>query len=409
MRIGLALPTASEDRIAADAAHHGHEVVARCSSADELALRLAAADPQVAIVSATERYLTQRLLSHCDDAGVSLLALIGSEQERRHAASIGLFETLPVEAPWVDIEQSLDVAAVAATPPPRAERGTVVAVWGPAGAPGRTTLAIAIAAELASAGHSVALADVDTHSGSIAPALGMLDESPGFAAACRLAGSRSLNATELERIGQRYESRGGGFWVLTGIGRPSRWPELSAERVSGVLAECRKWVDFTVLDTGFSIENDEEISSDLFAPRRNAATITALRDADQVIAVGAADPVGISRFLRAHVDLVETIATDSITVVMNKLRSSAIGLNPAGQVTQTLARFGGVESAVLIPHDQQGMDAAILSGKILADVAPKSPALAAVRQLVESRIAAPRIVVSPVRRSWRRASRAVEA
>jgi MinD-like ATPase involved in chromosome partitioning or flagellar assembly len=262
----------------------------------------------------------------------------------------------------------------------------VLAIWGPAGSPGRTTLAIALAAELAAEGHTVAIADVDTHSGSVAPALGLLDEAPGFAAACRLAGADSLSQTELERIGQRYLSPRGSFWVLTGIGRPSRWPELSADRVVTAIKACREWVDFTVVDTGFSLENDEEISSDLFAPRRNAATISALREADHVIAIGSADPVGLSRFLRAHVDLVETIVTDRVTVVMNKIRASAIGLNASAQVRQTLQRFGGISSPVLVPYDRAALDAAILSGRTLCDVAPKSAARVAIRQFARERL-----------------------
>jgi MinD-like ATPase involved in chromosome partitioning or flagellar assembly len=262
----------------------------------------------------------------------------------------------------------------------------VIAVWGPAGAPGRTTIAINIAAELAAAGKTVVLADVDTYSGSIAPSLGLLDESPGFAAACRLAGGDNLTTPELERIGQRYQSGHASFWVLTGIGRPSRWPELSAKRVEATLERCRDWVEYTVVDVGFSLEHDEEISSDLFAPRRNAAGITALRHADGVIAVGAADPVGLSRFLRAHVDLVETVASGRVIAVMNKIRASAIGLNPIGQVGQTLSRFGGIESAAMIPSDSSTLDAAILSGQTLADVAPRSAVRIAIRDLVNSRI-----------------------
>jgi MinD-like ATPase involved in chromosome partitioning or flagellar assembly len=265
----------------------------------------------------------------------------------------------------------------------------VIAVWGPAGAPGRTTLAIGIAAELAALGRSVALADVDTHGAAVAPALGMLDEAPGFAAACRLAGSDALTHAELDRIAQRYESPLGGFRVLTGIGRPSRWPELSGGRVAATIQACRSWREFTVLDMASSLENDEELSSDLFAPRRNAATVTALREADVVIAVGAADPVGLSRFLRAHADLMEVTSTHDVIVVMNRIRASAVGMNPHGQVTQTLSRFGGIESPVLVPHDQAALDGAVLSGRTLADSAPKSAARQAIRSLVTARIAQP--------------------
>jgi hypothetical protein len=186
--------------------------------------------------------------------------------------------------------------------------------------------------------------------------------------------------------------------VLTGIGRPSRWPELSADRVVATVRQCRSWVDYTVLDTGFSLENDEEISSDLFAPRRNAATISALREADQVVAVGSADPVGLSRFLRAHVDLVEMVEADRITVAMNKIRASAIGLNPSGQVAQTLQRFGGIVSPALLPHDQPALDAAILSGKTLLDVAGKSATRVAIGQLVASRLLPARQPEARVRR-----------
>jgi MinD-like ATPase involved in chromosome partitioning or flagellar assembly len=409
VRVAFALPLETEDRLAAEATRHGHEVVARCATAHELTARIDSVSVDVAIVAATERHLTHGLVSACDEAGVRILALVDSETQRAHASAVGLLESAKADAAWADLERELSIIPVrtersveqveqveqvqqvqqaeAAEPEVAGSRaGTVVAVWGPAGAPGRTTVAINVAAELAAAGHSVVLADVDTYSGSVAPALGMLDEAPGFAAACRLAGADSLTHSELERIGQRYGSGRSGFWVLTGIGRPSRWPELSAQRVASTLQQCRQWVDFTVVDTGFSLEHDEEISSDLFAPRRNAASITALREADRVIAVGCADPVGLSRFLRAHVDLVETVAEGRVIVVMNKVRASAIGLNPVGQVTQTLSRFGGIESAAMIPYDSQGLDAAILSGRTLSDAAPRSAARIAIRDLVASRL-----------------------
>ncbi|MBK4346396.1 AAA family ATPase [Lacisediminihabitans changchengi] len=400
-RIALALPLSDEDRLGIDLVRHGHELAGRCSSADELAALLATGRADYAVVAATARYLNDRLIVEADAAGVRIIALVAQESERRHAAELGLHETADAASEWSQLELML-LGSPAFTAPAAVDptRGTVIAVWGPAGSPGRTTLSIAIAAELAAAGHTVALADVDTHSGSIAPAIGLLDEAPGFAAACRLAGSDSLNRAELERIGQRYATARGGFWVLTGIGRPSRWPELSAERVSRVIAECRTWVDYTVLDTGASLENDEEISSDLFAPRRNAATLTALADADRVIAVGSADPVGLSRFLRAHVDLVEVVDSERVAVVMNRVRASAIGLDAAAQVRQTLLRFGGIAAPVLIPHDQAAVDAAVLSGKTLADVAPRSPARLAVAGLVAERILPP---VAIERRQGRRA------
>lgn len=404
-RIALALPIEAEDRVSMDLVRHGFEIAARCASADELAAAVTSAGADFAIVAASPRYLNDRLMVEADAAGIRIIALVALDSDRRHAAGLGLLETADIDADWSTIEALLlddastrTIAVTGSAIGPRT--GRVIAVWGPAGSPGRTSLAICLASELAAAGLSVALADVDTHSGSVAPALGLLDEAPGFAAACRLAGSKSLTNQELERIGQRYLSARGSFWVLTGIGRPSRWPELSGDRVTAAIRACRDWVDFTVVDTGASLENDEEISSDLFAPRRNAATLSALTEADDIVAVGSADPVGLSRFLRAHVDLVELVDSDRVTVVMNKVRSTAIGPGASGQVRNTLQRFGGISSPVLVPHDLDGFDAAILTGKTLFDVAARSPARRAVADFVQhSFVEQPH---ASARRSWLR-------
>ena len=384
VRIALAVPSPHDERLAFEARRHGHDVVVTAVDADDLESALVPALPEVAIVWADERYLGYGLLAECDARGVRVVAAVSNDVERRYATGIGLYDLVDAEAGW-DAIATLLPGADAPAPAPHT-RGTVIAVWGPAGSPGRTTLAIAIAAEIAAAGFTVALADVDTHSASVAPALGLMDEAPGFAAACRLAGADSLDRAELERIGQRHDAGDSSFWVLTGIGQPSRWPELSADRVLATIDECRRWVDYVVLDTASSLESDEEISSDMFAPRRNAATVTALREADHIVAVASADPVGLARFLRAHGDLADVAVTLEITVVANKVRASAIGLGPAAQVTQTLSRFGGIDDPVLVPWDQQSMDAAVLSARTLAEVAPKSAARLAIRRLVAGRL-----------------------
>jgi MinD-like ATPase involved in chromosome partitioning or flagellar assembly len=416
--VALALPLAEEQRLVAEAGRHGHRVVARCSGADDLAAQLETARPELAVAAAAPQYLSSRVVAACDAIGVRLLVVAGSVQERRFAATLGVVD--PVDAPfeWAARRRpaggpGLDLPLVAEPEAARdgvdevtrvrptrgpaapvgtglpAHRGSIIAVWGPDGAPGRTSLAIALAAELADTpadrsagrGATIALADADTHAAAIAPALGLLDEAPGFAAACRLAGSGALDRAQFERISQPHRAGRGDIQVLTGLGRASRWPELTAERVAGVLSAARDWADVTVVDIAASFEHDEELMTDLNAPRRNAATIEVLRSADLVVAVGAADPIGLSRFLRAHAELAELVEPDRIITVINKLRASAIGLNAAAQVRQTLARFGGIEAPMLVPWDPTAFDAALLSGRALLDAAPRSAARSAMREL----------------------------
>ncbi len=417
MRVSTYLDSDLAARISREAERHGHQVIRKFRKRKELLSGIAASATDVLITGAGSDRLDYELLSLCDHSGVSAIGLSAGPLDRRNAMNLGLNEVIDSTASWPQIEAllvpgelnsarstqsnfpaaanptaALNSPAIANSPgfansavvvnPAAAVNsiaavnsaagGKVIAVWGPAGAPGRTTVAISVAAELAASGSAVVLIDADTHSGSVAPSLGLLDEAPGLAAACRLAGSDSLNAEELGRIAESYSSANGSFRVLTGLGRPRRWPELSAERVGKVIGACSAWMDFTIIDTGFSFEQDEEISSDLMVPRRNAATISALESADMIIAVGAGDPVGLSRFLRAHVDLVETFDANSITTVINKVRASAIGANPGGQVELTLLRFGGISNPYLIPFDQSALDAALISGRTLLDAAPRS-------------------------------------
>jgi MinD-like ATPase involved in chromosome partitioning or flagellar assembly len=259
-----------------------------------------------------------------------------------------------------------------------------VTVWGPHGAPGRTSLAIALAAEFAAAGWRTVLADADTHAASVAPALGLLDEAPGFAAACRLAGIGGLDETQLERLAVVPRGARHPFRVLTGIGRPARWPELWASRVERAFEALRGLCEVLVVDVSASLESDDELASDLAGPRRNAATLEALRTADRVVVVGSAEPVGVPRLLRGHAELLEHVEPERVHVVVNKVRASAVGVNPGGQLRQTLARFGGIDEPVLVPWDPAAFDAAVLGGRPLADAAPRSAARVAIRSLAAS-------------------------
>lgn len=408
--VGLALPVADVDRLGAEAARYGHRVVADVADADALAPRIAVAKPEVVIAAASAPHLSARLVAACDAHGVRLLVVGDSPRERRFAAGLGVVDPVPGPAVWTLLAPGYSGAPAGSGPVPPVvptmpvvplvapdvvasgvrlddrdpgripivERGSVVAVWGPGGAPGRTSLAIALAGELAAAGIPTALADADTHAASVAPALGLLDEAPGFAAACRLAGTDALSVEELDRVATTHR---GGFRVLTGIGRPARWPEITADRVAGVMDAVRGWAQVTIVDVAASLEQDEELVSDIAAPRRNAATVEVLRRADRVIAVGAADPVGLARFLRGHADLLDHTSPDRVSVVVNKVRSGTVGLDPAGQVRATLERFGGLTPTHLVPWDPAGFDAALLSGRSLAEAAPRSAARAVIRTL----------------------------
>jgi MinD-like ATPase involved in chromosome partitioning or flagellar assembly len=260
--------------------------------------------------------------------------------------------------------------------------GTIVAVWGPAGAPGRTTFAVNFAAEAAADGKTVLLMDADTYGSSVAASLGLLDESAGVAQVCRLADQGLLDRQSLLRSALSVSLKGQRLLVLTGITRSDRWVELRPTALGLVLDQARKTADLIVIDCGFSLEADEELSFDTLAPRRNGATLRALELADTVYAVGAADSVGIPRLVRALAELEAAVPGTVPRVVLNKVRASAVGRSPERQLRDAWERFGpGTEITAFLPADFTSMDAALLGGSALLETAPSSPLRQAIAAL----------------------------
>jgi MinD-like ATPase involved in chromosome partitioning or flagellar assembly len=231
----------------------------------------------------------------------------------------------------------------------------IIAVWGPTGSPGRTTIAMNVAAELAEQGHTTILVDADSYGGAIGTLLGIVDESSGIAAVCRKAGSDSLTHNDLERVVHHVQLKDYSVDVLTGITRPERWPELGAEKIKKSLQFLTNHYDVIVVDVGFNLETDEEISSDLFAPRRNAATLSTLNTADVIVEVAACDPISLSRFIRAHSQLREEFGDKERHVVLNKADMAALGPDSHHSAQHALSRFAGIKQVSTVRFDSNAV------------------------------------------------------
>jgi Flp pilus assembly CpaE family ATPase len=259
------------------------------------------------------------------------------------------------------------------------EPGRIVTVWGTDGAPGRTTVAVSLAAELAAAGRPTVLVDADTHGACIGQVLALLDEAPGIAAACRASELGTLDLPALSRLAPWV---GSSLRVLTGIPSPHRWPEVRSAALEHILDLCRRLAAHVVVDVGASIEDDEELSYDTLAPRRNAAALTSLEHSGDLIVVGAADPIGLQRLVRA-VQSIGTVPSPEPRVVVNKVRSSAVGSRPEARIGEVLQRFAGLENPYFVPFDPEALDGALLRGRTLVEHAPATSVRAALRRVAE--------------------------
>lgn len=390
----------------------GITVVRRCVDLADLLAAASAGTARGALLSAELRRLDRDALARLAAAQVAVVGLFtpGDDAAQLRLRHLGVAQALPADASPEDISAAVSAALrdltrsgtsgnhsyadpistdpiatgpISAGPPGArvatdlrdrgepATPGRLVAVWGPTGAPGRTTVAVTVATELARSGVRTVLADADVYGGVIHQVLGFLDEAPGLASACRLANGGQLDLPALAKVAPTAETF---LRVLTGISRASRWPELRPSALTQVWAICRELGAVTVVDCGFALEQDEELSYDTAAPRRNGATLCTLEAADTVVAVAAADPVGVQRLLRGLSDLREAIPGVQPRVVLNQVRRGAVGSDPQAQLAEALERYAGVSDITFVPADRDALDAAVLQGRPLVEVAPTSPA-----------------------------------
>ena len=362
----------------------GVVVLKRCIDVEDLLATAAAGQADVAVLDADAAGLDAESVALLRQHGVRPVAVVPEDDGvRARVARAGITRQVTDPADPTALVGAVSAGdeppAPAATPPPPGG-GRVLAVWGPSGAPGRTTVATALAAELARRQVATLLVDADPYGGSVAQQLGILDEISGLLAAARLASTGAL----AEGFASVPRAIGSHLGVITGLPRPERWTEVRAEAIEELVATAARHGQ-VVVDTGFCLEDDP--GADLGRPSRNQATLAALDLADEVVVVGAADPVGLARLARGLVDLRERGLTAEIRVVVNRMRSS-LGWSEQ-EVAGTITRVARPSSLHFLPDDRAATDRALVNGRTLVEAAPDSPLARAVADLVSSLEGAP--------------------
>ena len=396
----VALGGAAEEQslvAALDRARSGAKVVRRCVDLADLLAAASTRTASVALVAADLRRLDGEAIARLTSCDVSVVAVVraGDDESERRMRRLGVADvvadTTPSESvvaavvaapsqrasdPLAELEAELQArASVERTGPP----GILLAVWGPTGAPGRTTVAVALAVEAARLGLETLLVDADTYGASVAQVLGLLDEAPGLAAAARAANSGRLDPSTLAAAARTVAPR---LRVLTGFSRPERWPELRASALQVVLEQARDFVPLTIVDVAFCLEGGDagDALLDGSALRRNAATLATLAEADVVLAVGSADPVGLQRLLRMLPEM-RGLTGGDVRVVLNRVGRTSAGAHSHQPLTDVVMRHSGMVPVAYLPEDRSACDLAVSAGRSLSEVAPKSPLRKAIARL----------------------------
>jgi MinD-like ATPase involved in chromosome partitioning or flagellar assembly len=264
----------------------------------------------------------------------------------------------------------------------------VIACWGPAGSPGKSTLATNIASELALSGQRVLLIDLDTLAPSIALSLGLVDTPAGLSACLRLVEQQRFTKDEYERLTVsitlgRHELR-----FMPGLISPHRWPEVTPERLEKLFASLVGMVDHVVLDLPQATEFKSQVihpstlaNDDSFT--RDSLLRNVLTKASKLVLVSGCDAVSAQRFLISAEYLENLNRTAQVYVVVNRYRTSTLGSNAKDELEQTYQNLAKLRIDCFIPEDSQNIDKAMLNGLPLALLKRSSPARLAIGQLVK--------------------------
>ncbi len=350
-------------------------VLKRCVDVDDLLAAATAGQADVAVVGIDAPGLDRAAVDHLRGHGVRPVAIATGgatlDGGRLRAGRIGIpvvvtddrLDELPDEIcadrqPPTVVRPAPPVGPPAALPA-RPVPGRVIAVWGPAGAPGRTTVAAAVAAEIGHRRRRTVLVDADPYGGAIAQQLGILDEVSGLLSAARLASAGQLS----ERFGSVQRGIDAHLSVITGLPRGDRWVEVRSGTLEELLEVASTQAE-VVVDTGFSLEDDP--APDFGSrPARNQMTLAALEAADEVLVVGSADPVGLSRLARALVEIRERRPGRPVQVVVNRMRAS-LGWNER-DIVSMVAGFSRTSAVHFLPDDQAAVDRALVAGRTLVE------------------------------------------
>lgn len=260
--------------------------------------------------------------------------------------------------------------ALSAEPPAPIEEfaGRMISIWGPIGAPGRTTIAINLAAEWRN--ESVLLIDADSYGAAVGQHLNLLDEVSGILAATRAATQGRLTSVRdfAIEIDQNWS-------VLTGLPRPDLWRSVRPVAWREVLSKSLSEYQIVLVDVGFCFENEQ---FDVEIIHRNHMTISALAKSESVLAVGGSDPIALARLIR-ELNALEDVCPDLPISILINGHDNDLGFSER-EVMRTVTSLAKRSPVALLPRDdlvRQGLARGVTAG----EVAPRSAFRQAIVQL----------------------------
>lgn len=308
------------------------------------------------------------------------LPVVSHAQALASAAGIGTVIRGPE-----DLSQWLASLAVPEGVSVPATAGQIIAVWGPAGSPGRSTLALCLAATLARRDQRVIVVDADSYAPSLAPMLGLHESRSGVQSLSRHARLETVDADVLEACAVNLELGAQTFSVVTGLNSAAQYVDCGSLAWSRALTTLRAVGHTLVVDLAAPVL--QLPGETIGGPMRNALTLSTLEEADRVLVVANPTQLSILRLSRDWPRLTELAESASLDVCLNN--APANDRRSLDNSLHALWQFTGIDEATIFPRDRLWSDASSGLSALLCAPEGGNPLMTSVGRYVTSRMGIP--------------------
>ena len=311
-------------------------IVRRCADLAEVIAAARAGIADLAVIDGADPDLTAEAVASLQSVGMSVVAL-APHADRARLRSLGVASVAAPASPEQVVNSLIaatrarrPIPATASAPPMPTDPGTVLAVWGTSGAPGRTTLAAGIATALAKVGPSL-LIDADIANPTIAHLLGLPVHASGLSILARTASRGPLAPEDVAGASVR---RADNLAIVTGLVTPHRWREVSRTSIEAIVGAARLCARYSVIDiAATSLEKATR------GVNRDDVALGVLERADRLVIVARGDIVGINRLSFLARWWSEQGRDIPVEVIVNRVSSDAIGARPVAALQAAIGAF----------------------------------------------------------------------
>jgi MinD-like ATPase involved in chromosome partitioning or flagellar assembly len=363
-----------EADIAASLGSQEVDVVLRCVERSEVLAAIRAGAVDGMILAGPAPWIDAQCIAEARAAGIEIAAVPRDRLDVEQFLTLGVI-AMPSGSPASEVLATLRSSE--ASEPAKSIGpvgvGRLFVVWGPKGAPGRSTVAIELAAAMASVEPLTLLIDADPYGGDLKQLLGVVDDIPSIVWAARAAAKGQLEresiTSELRRAGRD------GPVLLPGLPRPELWSDVSTYGWTELLGQLKGMFRNVVIDVGFCLEPGHVAGFDPEDGRNRMARMS-VASADQVIAVMSAEPIGIKNMTAAIGQLDEITGRDKVMLVANRLRSGS-----EREVSAIVAQHLKRTLSATIPYEPAVVSEALNNLRSITEQVPGSRVVEAVREI----------------------------